>query len=342
MTPEEALLGAAAGPTTLPRYTGSGGNRLGQALGEILSGGGGSTPAYSQAMSRGSAAYKQLAEAKIKTDELNARERAQESIRALYPEGDPRGAAFADATAAGYGNLDQVTQSDVNITKGNLLRKAADEALGGGDMGAINDLLTVYQGQPRKRTDVQGNTIIDPYGPTDQTTRMTDYGAAQAGSAATRAEAALTNANRPRGTGGRSADPAQAAEQAIKIAARDALYSARAEGQDLYGVNIGDIEHAFRTNGEWRNPNDTKKVVKFSATAEDKGEAPTEIHADGTPVSAPVTAPKNPKAPAAGTPARNVSQRIQDARDALAAGADPAKVRARMLQVGLNPAAAGL
>lgn len=339
MTPEEALLGAVSAPTTLPRYTGSGPNRLGQALGEILTGGGGNTPAYSQAMSRGSAAYKQLAEARIKTDELNARERAQESIRALYPEGDPRGAAFADSAAAGYGNLDQVTQSGINLTRDELLRKAADAALSGGDMGQINDLLTVYNGQPRKRTDVQGNTLIDPYAAPDQPTRMTDYGAALAGSAATRAEAALINANRPRGTSGRSADPDKAAAAAVKAAARDALYSARADGQDMYGVTLGDIEHAFRTKGEWRNPNDPKKVVKFSFSAEDQGEDAEQLNPDGTPVSAPVTAPTSYNPPPAG---KTMAQRVQDAKNAIAAGADPAKVRVRMLQVGLNPAAAGL
>lgn len=354
----------------------SGWGKVGDAIGTALGGGQG-PKTYLDTMSRGHEMQRKLAEAKIKTDELNARERNEAAISALYPEGDPRAGALSNVMRAGFGNFDQGTQGLGNIQDQDLKTKAL-AAMTGGDAGIDtanpelgNAILAVMQGKPVDLTKISGGTAYNPMvTPDEAELTTTPAGARELDIKESRARgqntADMARATRP-SSGRNSSIPEQRAkwyEDKLKKAAQLALTDAKLKGYDVTGLGLADAMAMMEANGEFQTL-DGHVMAKWDIDEEDLGaESEDDVELDDSQIDAepgaPVTTPRQTQAgtsttprqavPAAATAAMSggskgpvpIATRIAQAKAALAAGKDPAQVRQLLGNMGINPALVGL
>ncbi len=276
---------------------------LGGALAQAF-GGGGSTEVYDEAMSRGHRLQKQLAEARIKTDEMNQRENLDIALSNLYREQPELAQAFSTMLRANVGgNFQQLTAGGINLTRGQALDGARSAAMAG-DLDAANAMLAVHQGRPIERTKVSGNTLYDPYAaPGAQQAQITPYGegylANQMAGIEGRTEVARLRASTPSANGDRreTADDA-----AVKAVAEDIYRTTRLDTPDAArGVTAADIRYALANRGEWTNPNNGQKYTfsgpKFAGVTSSVDSTAGRATA---PVAVPSDAMRGSLAPAAG------------------------------------------
>lgn len=353
----------------------SGWSKVGEALGLATSGQQpGGSKIYQESMSRGHDMQRKLAEAKIKTDELNAREANEAAISKLFPEGDPRGGALSNVMRAGFGNFDQGTQGLGNIQDMGLKDKALAAMTGGeGGMDAAkpalgNAILAVMEGKPVDLTKISGGTAYNPMvAPDDAQLQITPEGERELGikDARMRSQNAtdVMKANRP-STGRNSSIPDQRAKwyaAELKKAAQQALTQAKLKGYDVSGLSLADAMAAMEANGEFETL-DGHVMAKWDIQESDlQAESDDDVALDesqtkaepGAEVVEPkvsqagTTAPRPKASPAAVMAGEKtgpvpVSVRIQQAKKALAAGKDPAQVRQMLGSMGIDPAAVGL
>lgn len=352
----DAMIGAGASGAS------NGWAKVGDAIGTALGGGAG-PKTYMETMSRGHEMQRKLAEAKIKTDELNAREKIDQSVAGLFPEGDPRAGALAGVMRAGFGNFDQGTQGLGNIQDQGLKEKALAAMTGGGEGGAAPDanlgnaILSVLQGKPVDLTKVSGGTAYNPMVTPDKAQLQTTPAETRAlDIRETRAngqnQADIERARKPSAArGGGTVEEQQAKWYAaqLKKAAQGALTDAKLKGYDVTGLGIADAMAMLENNGEFTTL-DGHTLAKWTIKKGDLTDEPgNDVPVDDTDIKAepgaPVTEPKTPAAAAMSgdlAPAVPVATRIAQAKAALAAGKDPAQVRQLLGSMGINPAAAGL
>lgn len=283
--------------------------KVGDAIGSALGGGPG-PKTYMETMSRGHEMQRKLAEAKIKTDELNAREKIDQSVAGLFPEGDPRAGALAGVMRAGFGNFDQGTQGLGNIQDQGLKDKALAAMTGGGEGGAApnmeigNAILSVLQGKPVDLTKVSGGTAYNPMATPDNAQLQTTPAESRAlDIRETRAngqnQADMTRANKPSAARGGSIVGQQAKwyDAQLKKAAQGALTDAKLKGYDVTGLGIADAMAMLENNGEFTTL-DGHTTAKWTIKQGDIGDDPgNDVPVDDTDIKAepgaPVTEPKD-------------------------------------------------
>lgn len=210
-------------------------------------------------------------------------------------------------------------------------RQNAAEQAGEGDWNAANALLMGVANGPQELPKVVGDILLgnrfveggDVRGPTeigqariraqDATTGLRH---AQAGAADARADLSRrTDPNRPRGGKSGKVPAGVSYERTPEVEALEAEIGRKLTDQDLYDMEQG----------------------TFHATAPmqagDMLTAPLPANSGPIPASA---------APSSAGAGATVQLRIQQARDAIAAGKDPVAVREMLGRMGINPSAAGL
>lgn len=374
--------------------SGSGWASAGEALGAGLSGGqtSRSQKVYDDTMLRGHRAQRALMEAK--KESLEYQSLVDLTFEGVLPEASPAQVMLLNNLVKGGRNADQAMRAVEGMRKQQHYAAAADRAQAG-ELGAMNQELTLARGVPQTLTKVEGNTLISPYeAMADQTPRITPYGDRQAGAAMARAtRPAAPRASTSKATG---TDPAKNRAAALKEAAKAIFEEARYDDRDITGMTADTIARALERDGEVRDrrgnvlgtwswddsaPVEVEEIEVTPPPAAAVGAPAPPAPGRSTPSAAmsgaPVadqgksTVPRNDggfrlidpinggwmdpdAAPAQTVPAAqatgprppplgsNASATIQQAQQAIAAGADPQKVRARLQSMGIDPALAGL
>lgn len=237
------------------------------------------------------------------------------------------------------------------------------------DMDLVNRIMTVVSGKPQAISKVEGNTLINPLAsPGAQQLQTTPYGqeslanqiAARRYTTDTQAATARGKASyNTAGKGAKPGDPDKARNAAFKEAASAAFREARIAGDLPAGVTQADIEYQLRTRGKWTDPDgvvratasiDGQQLMGDEATSVSFDEAPDLVNQIGQAapksdaqavardqvrregVNAPVSVQGDRQA--LEEKARPAYAKLQEARDAIAAGADPEQVRARLRKLG--------
>ena len=144
-------------------------------MGSVLFGGADTRGAYNKG-AQGAAELETLL-AKARMAKGQALKRA-EFRRTLEQNGvPPQQAAILDATFGSDYNPEQLSGYQSDQQKMGLTGEAADLARGG-NVDAMNNILTVITGKPRERTNIQDKTMFDPYAAPDQTVQTTPMGLA--------------------------------------------------------------------------------------------------------------------------------------------------------------------
>lgn len=229
-------------------------SRLGSSLASAMSGEAYGR-SYDAAMSRGHELQKKMMEAKIKSDEMRAREELDMRLTQLFPEGSGQAEAASSMLRMGQ-NFNSITSGYGNIQEQDIRGRALQGVMDGTmNPQTLDNLMQVYDGKPRTRAAVQGNTLIDPTIPAAmQGGTITGYGQGVLDNAAQRnrdsAAAAMVRANRPLASRVSAGKVEDAYESAIKAAAKAAYSDARLDDLDITGLTLADFEHALRTRGE--------------------------------------------------------------------------------------------
>jgi len=167
-----------------------------QDLGRALFGGrADNVRAYQQGAQGAAQLERMLSEARIKRSEALARDRMQQ---ALVDNGaNPQEAALLSTVfAAGY-NPEQLSGYQLDRQKYGVGDEAATAARGG-NVDLMNNLLSVFKGEPRERTKIDSGIAFDPYMPAAtqalRTTPVADANIAAINALAGQREAAATAA----------------------------------------------------------------------------------------------------------------------------------------------------
>lgn len=144
-------------------------------MGSVLFGGADTRGAYNKGAQGAAELETLLAKARMAKDQAMKR---AEFRRTLEQNGvPPQQAAILDAAFGSDYNPEQLSGYQSDQQKMGLTGEAADLARGG-NVDAMNNILTVITGKPRERTNIQDKTMFDPYAPPDQSVQTTPMGLA--------------------------------------------------------------------------------------------------------------------------------------------------------------------
>lgn len=143
-------------------------------MGSVLFGGADTQGAYNKG-ARG-AAELELVLAKARIEQDKAMKRA-EFRRTIEPMVGAEQAAILDAAFGADYDPTQISGYQLGRQKFGLTGEAADLARGG-NVDAMNNMLTVIDAKPRVRTSIQDKTMFDPYATPDQSVQTTPMGLA--------------------------------------------------------------------------------------------------------------------------------------------------------------------
>lgn len=144
-------------------------------MGSVLFGGADTQGAYNKGAQGAAELETLLAKARMAKDQAMKR---AEFRRTLEQNGvPPQQAAILDATFGGGYNPEQLSGYQSDQQKMGLTGEAADLARGG-NVDAMNNILTVITGKPRERTQIEDKTMFDPYAAPDQAVQTTPMGLA--------------------------------------------------------------------------------------------------------------------------------------------------------------------
>lgn len=349
----------------------AGWSKLGATLGGY---GDDSERALVQGQSAGVSLTTKLLDAKKKRDEALALEELESTLvsngvdpqQAAITAGATRAGSTFQGSTAGLGNLQTQGMKTQALGAATGMPGVDGQPGTAPDMDLVNRIMTVVSGKPQAISKVEGNTLINPLAsPGMQALTTTPYGQdylemterARGLQTRTQAETARGKASYSKtGVGGKATDPDKARNAAIKQAASDAFYEARTTGDLPAGTTVKDIEYQLKTRGKWTDPDG---VVRATAdvngqelmgdpAAEVTYEEPDLVNAIGigagkTDAQAAArdqvrregdNAPPQVLGAGQGVLVDQANSKLEEARAAIARGADPAQVKARLIKLG--------
>lgn len=140
-----------------------------------------------------------LLRAQIRADELRAREGIGDALTGLGVE---RGDDLGTVLRGGFANFQQGTAGLGNLADLALLNRGADLAASPSDIDELNRIIALRSNKPLTRTQVSGGTAFDPYAaPSVEGLISTPLGESMIAENLAQGRAATTRANRPTSSG---------------------------------------------------------------------------------------------------------------------------------------------
>ncbi len=274
----------------------AGWSKLGATLGGM---GQNNERALVQGQTAGVTLTSKLLDAKKKRDEALALEQLEAD---LVKNGvDPKQAGIIGAATRSGSSFTGSASGAGHIQNNGIKQQALAAAIGAPgqegqaatapDMELVNRIMTVVSGKPQPLTKIEGNNVINPMvAPGSQEISVAPYGekylemTERAKGLTTRAQAETTRGRASygrTGPGAKASDPAKAQETAIKEAASNAFYEARANGDLPVGTTIKDVEYQLRTRGKWTDPDGKVRATAAISGDELMGDPATQVSYDG-------------------------------------------------------------